>query len=212
MAATVTSITEKRKVQEVSSIQTPRRPKNKDVRPREYLTEQEVDRLISAAGKAGRNRTRDKLLILMMFSHGLRVSEACDLKRSQIDFDNSLLHVSRAKNGKPAVHPLRGQELRLLKQELARKPGSPWGFTAEGRLRGPMTVSGVQKIVKRAGKLSGLPFPVHPHMLRHACGYKLAAKGCDTRLIQDYLGHRQISHTVTYTELAPGRFGKLWSD
>ena len=78
--------------------------------------------------------------------------------------------------------------------------------------RGPMTESSVRKMVARAGIEAAIPFPVHPHMLRHACGYQLANDGHDTRAIQQYLGHRNITHTVRYTELAHGRFDRFWSD
>ena len=70
----------------------------------------------------------------------------------------------------------------------------------------------VRKIVARAGELAGLGFPVHPHMLRHACGYKLANDGHDTRAIQQYLGHKNITHTVRYTELSADRFNGFWQD
>jgi type 1 fimbriae regulatory protein FimB/type 1 fimbriae regulatory protein FimE len=75
-----------------------------------------------------------------------------------------------------------------------------------------MTTENVRTIVARAGRLAGLTFPVHPHMLRHACGYKLANDGHDTRAIQHYLGHRNIMHTVRYTELASDRFKNFWDD
>jgi site-specific recombinase XerD len=64
----------------------------------------------------------------------------------------------------------------------------------------------------RAGEIAGLGFPVHPHMLRHACGFKLANEGVDTRALQAYLGHRSIQHTVRYTELSPDRFKRFWKD
>jgi type 1 fimbriae regulatory protein FimB/type 1 fimbriae regulatory protein FimE len=77
---------------------------------------------------------------------------------------------------------------------------------------GPLTENAVGKLVARAGEAAGLELEVHPHMLRHACGYYLANKGTDTRAIQAYLGHRNIQHTVRYTELAADRFNGLWSD
>jgi type 1 fimbriae regulatory protein FimE len=83
-------------------------------------------------------------------------------------------------------------------------------FTTERR--GPLTDSAVRKIVARAGEEAKLGFPVHPHMLRHACGFKLANEGHDTRAIQHYLGHRNIQHTVRYTEMAPDRFKMFWKD
>jgi type 1 fimbriae regulatory protein FimB/type 1 fimbriae regulatory protein FimE len=77
---------------------------------------------------------------------------------------------------------------------------------------GPLTDSGVRKIVARAGEAAELGFSAHPHMLRHACGFKLANEGHDTRAIQHYLGHRNIQHTVRYTELSPDRFKRFWTD
>jgi type 1 fimbriae regulatory protein FimB/type 1 fimbriae regulatory protein FimE len=70
----------------------------------------------------------------------------------------------------------------------------------------------VRKIVARAGREAGIEFPIHPHMLRHATGYKLANDGHDTRAIQRYLGHRNIQHTTRYTDFAPGRFKDFWRD
>jgi type 1 fimbriae regulatory protein FimB/type 1 fimbriae regulatory protein FimE len=117
------------------------------------------------------------------------------------------LHVRRKKSGRPAVQPILGDELRLLRK-LKRQYQSKFVFISERG--GPLSRSTVARIVKRAGKLSEVELAVHPHMLRHACGYYLANKGTDTRTIQGYLGHRSIQHTVRYTELAPGRFEDLW--
>lgn len=76
----------------------------------------------------------------------------------------------------------------------------------------PMSPAGFRKMLGRAGESIEFPFPVHPHMLRHACGYKLANDGQDTRAIQLYLGHKQIQHTTRYTELSPTRFKSFWED
>ena len=83
-------------------------------------------------------------------------------------------------------------------------------FTTE---RGsPFTTSGFAKLVERAGEAARLGFPAHPHMLRHACGFALANKGHDTRALQAYLGHKNIQHTVRYTELSPDRFKDFWRE
>lgn len=185
------------------------RPKNADVRAREYLTAHEVTALEEAARSTGRYRHRDATLILIAYRHGLRVSELVSLRWEQIDLSAGTLHVNRVKNGSPSVHPLRGPELRALRRLQRDFPG-PYVFSTERK--GPLTASTVRHIVKRAGKLAGLPFQVHPHMLRHACGYKLANDGQDTRAIQHYLGHKNIAHTVKYTELAPDRFKGFWKD
>jgi type 1 fimbriae regulatory protein FimE len=184
---------------------------NKTVRSREYLTAAEVERLIRAAGQVGRHRHRDATLILIAYRHGLRVGELVTLRWDQVDFEEALLRVTRSKNGTASNHPLGKKEIRALRR-LARGyyARCPYVFVTERR--GPMRPTTVQKLLARAGRLAGLLFPVHPHMLRHACGYKLANDGHDTRAIQHYLGHKNIMHTVRYTELAADRFKGFWSD
>lgn len=188
----------------------PRRKKNADVRSREYLKPDEVARLQKAAGELGRHGHRDATLILLAYRHGLRVSELVALRWDVVDLKAGTLHVSRAKNGTPSVHPLRGPELRALRKLQRDYPASPYVFTTERQ--GPLTTSTVRKLVARAGERAKLGFPVHPHMLRHACGFKLANDGHDTRALQHYLGHKNIQHTVRYTEMAPDRFKSFWKD
>jgi integrase len=188
----------------------PRKPKNQAVRSREHLTPDEVELLMQAAKQEGRHGHRDATLILLMYRHGLRVSEAIALRWDQVDLKQGLLYVSRLKRGTPATHPLRGPELRSLRQLKRTYPDSPYLFQSERK--GPITDRTARHIIARAGELAELPFPVHPHMLRHATGYYLAANGQDTRAIQAYMGHKNIQHTVRYTELAPGRFKDFWTD
>lgn len=188
----------------------PRRQANSERRTREHLTPKEVDRLIDAAGRTGRHTHRDATLILIAYRHALRVSELVALRWDQIDFAQGLLHVARLKNGVPSTHPLRGPELRALRRLQREGSGGPYVFTTERN--GPLTTSNVRKLLARSGKEAGLEFPVHPHMLRHAAGYKLANDGHDTRAIQHYLGHKNIAHTVRYTDMAPDRFKGFWKD
>ncbi len=187
----------------------PRRLPNKARRSREHLSEKEVSALLDAAKKKGRHGHRDATLILLAYRHALRVSELVALRWDQIDLSQGLLHVSRAKNGTPSTHPLRGPEIRALRR-LQRDYSGPYVFVTERK--GPLTTSAVRKIIARAGERARIGFPVHPHMLRHACGFKLANDGHDTRAIQHYLGHKNIQHTVRYTELAPDRFNGFWKD
>ncbi len=187
----------------------PRRIPNQARRSREYLTQKEVIALIETARKLGRHGHRDATLILLAYRHALRVAELVALRWDQIDLAQGLLHVTRAKNGTPSTHPLRGPEIRALRR-LQRDYAGPYVFVTERK--GPLTTSAVRKIIARAGEFAGLGFPVHPHMLRHACGFKLANDGHDTRAIQHYLGHKNIQHTVRYTELAPDRFNGFWKD
>ncbi len=188
----------------------PKRIPNAELRTREYLTPDEVDALMAAAKGVGRHRHRDQTLILLAYRHGLRVSELISLRWDQVELKQGLLHVTRIKNGSPSTHPVRGPEIRALRQLARDYPNSPYVFSSERN--GPLTASSVRKIVTRAGKLADIPFPVHPHMLRHACGYKLANDGHDTRAIQHYLGHKNITHTVRYTELSADRFTSFWQD
>ena len=204
------TVEEARPTRESGKVVPPRRVSNRERRTREHLTPQEVDKLITAASRVGRYGHRDATLILIAYRHGLRVSELVAVRWDQVDLEQGLLHVSRLKNGVSSTHPLRGPEIRALRR-LRREYGiSPYVFTTERR--GAMTDSSVRKIIARAGDQALLGFPVHPHMLRHACGFKLANEGQDTRAIQHYLGHRNIQHTVRYTELAVDRFKRFWRD
>jgi integrase len=197
----VTPATEKRTV-------VPRRRPNADLRTREYLTPNEITRLMKAASN-NRYGHRDSTMILVAFRHGLRAVELVDLRWDQIDFNAATLAVRRAKKGSPATHPIIGDELRVLRRlQREQEPKSAYVFTSE---RGaPFTTAGFAKMMERAGETAKIAFKVHPHMLRHACGFALANKGHDTRSLQAYLGHRNIQHTVRYTELAPNRFKDFW--
>ena len=187
-----------------------RRVTNAEMRSREYLTLAEIEKLIKAA-KEGRWGLRDAALVLVAYRHGLRAKEACELDWSQVEFGrNASLHVRRAKKGKPAVHPIRGDELRMLTALRKEYQDSRYVFTTE---RGtPFTTDAVNRLVKTIGQRAGLSLPVHFHMLRHSCGYKLANDGIDTRAIQDWLGHVSITHTTRYTQLSQTRFKDFWRD
>jgi integrase len=188
----------------------PRRPPNGSLRTREYLTYAEVARLIEAA-KGSRHGHRNATMVLVAYLHGLRAAELVNLRWEQIDFASANLHVRRVKQGTPSTHPILGDELRALRRlQREQDPKSPFVFTSE---RGaPLTTAGFARMVERAGETAELGFKAHPHMLRHACGYALANKGHDTRALQAYLGHRNIQHTVRYTELSPARFKDFWRD
>jgi integrase len=186
----------------------PRRVENRRRRPREYLTHDEFDALIAAARKLGRNGHRDATLILTMYRHALRVGEAVLLQWGHVDFRSAALSVWRQKSGKSGTHPLEGDEVRALRRlQSEQREDCAWVFMSE---RGaPLTIRSAHAIIARAGDEAGLQ-NVHPHMLRHSAGHHLANKGIDTRTIQDYMGHKNIQHTVRYTELAPNRFKGLW--
>ena len=188
----------------------PPRQTNASRRRREYLTPDEIEKLLQASSKLGRHGARDRTLILIAYRHGLRVSELVALRWDQVDLKAGLLHVARLKNGLASTHPIRGPELRALRELRRNYPSSPYLFVSE--LGGPLTPATFRKLLARAGERAKLPFPIHPHMLRHSTGYRLANDGHDTRSIQQYLGHRNITHTVRYTELSPERFKGFWKD
>jgi type 1 fimbriae regulatory protein FimE len=188
----------------------PRKPPNGARRSREYLTPHEVTQVMTAARTVGQHPVRDATLMLLMYRHGFRVAEAVALRWDALDLREGLVHVQRIKRGHSAIHPLRGPELRALRQLRRLYPDTPYVFVSERG--GPLTTRAVRHIVLRAGQVAGLAFPIHPHMLRHACGFYLANRGFDTRAIQHYLGHCNIQHTVRYTALTPHRFTAFWND
>ena len=176
---------------------------NEAIRPREYLTSDEVKELIKGAKASPWYGARDALLILLMFRHGLRVSEAVDLTWDQVNFKSGVLHVTRIKGGTPSTHPLGGVELRALR---ALKLKSETHFIFTSNRGGPLSIRTAHLIVAKAGQRAGFPYSIHPHMLRHSTGYHLVNTGQDIRAIQYYMGHVSITNTVKYTQISSERF------
>ena len=182
-----------------------------DRRGKDFLTDAEMHRFLEAA-RHGRHGVRDYLLMLMTYRHGLRVSEVVDLRLKDLDLDTGRMYVRRKKGSLSTHQPLEGDEVRALRawlRERAQRTDarSSYLFLSE---RGPMTRQAVNYLAKETGRRAKLRFHVHPHMLRHSTGYYLANRGYDTRLVQDYLGHKNIMHTVRYTRTAAIRFEGLW--
>jgi len=190
-------------------IVTPRRAPNSQLRTREHLTADEVEKLIEAA-KTNRYSHRDALMVLLAYRHGLRAAEVVDLRWEQVDFKTASLHIRRAKNGTPATHPPSGREMRDLRRHQWESAQSPFVFVSERGV--PLSAPGFSRLVERAATAADLGIKAHAHMLRHACCYKLANDGHDTRAIQAYLGHRNIQNTTRYTALAPLRFREFFRD
>lgn len=173
----------------------------------DYLTPKEVDSLIIAA-KTRRYGLRNSLMISIAYHHGLRAKEVVSLTWRQINFEQAEISVNRVKGSKSTTQPIQGPDLRLLRRLYRERKNDEYVFTSERG--GPLSTAGYRRTVERAGVAAGLPFHVHSHMLRHACGYYLANKGVDIRTMQDYLGHRNIQNTVRYTDVAAARFKGLW--
>ena len=184
------------------------RKANADYRVREHLTEAEMNKLMAAL-KTNRHGHRDWLIALLIYRHGLRVSEACDLRWDDIDLSKRTIIVRRLKGSTDSSHYLERDELAGLKRlRRESKPRSAYVFVNE---RGqPFGRMGIGRMIERAGETAKLPFPIHVHMLRHSTGYALAGKGMDTRRLQHFLGHASITNTVRYTAMSPEPFKDVW--
>lgn len=183
---------------------------NREKRSREYLTVSEVNQLIKAAKSLGRHGERDSLMILMAYRHALRVTELVELRWEQLDLNRARMHVNRLKNGDSSVHYLEGDERRALRKLQRDYPVSDFVFLSERQ--GPLSPNAFHKMLARAGIAANLDLSVHPHMLRHGKGHQLASEGVDTRIIQAYMGHKNIQHTVLYTQFNPKSFKGLGKD
>ena len=182
-----------------------------DDRPKNFLTEAEIASFLHAARK-GRHRTRNYAMVLLAYRHGLRVSELINMRMADLDLDTGHVFVRRVRAASRPVNRWRGMKFvpyddGCVSESMHPCCNSPLVFLSE---RGPMTRQAFNYICAKVGERAKLPIKVYPHMLRHSCGYTLANKGKDTRLLQDYLGHRNISHTTIYTRTAAGRFEGLW--
>jgi integrase len=183
-----------------------------DKKSKNFLTEAEMKKFLEATRHNARHCERDYTMMLLAFRHGLRVSELCDLRLTDLDLNTARLFVRRIKGSLSTHQPIEGDELRAIRAWLRVRQEredshSPYLFLSE---RGPLTRQAINYLVEQIGKRAKLDFKVTPHMLRHSTGYYLANKGYDTRLIQDYLGHKNIVHTVRYTRTAAIRFEGLW--
>lgn len=181
---------------------------------RKYITENEWGLFFSAI-EGSSTEIRDKPMFLMAYQHGLRVSELTGIRVNDLDLIAGTVYIKRLKNGFSSTHPLQDMTIFLLKKWLLHRQTiesvgkeNSWLFTSVKGQR--LSRQWVFKLSRKYGRLGGLTIDLHPHMLRHACGYALAEQGLDTRLIQDYLGHRNIHHTVHYTASNPGRFTRVW--
>lgn len=181
-------------------------------RPRKYLHETEVLCMMAAAREVGRNGHRDATLIWTMYRHGLRVSEARSLNWGQIDFEHRRIHVTRSKNGLDTTQLLAPHELGALTILKSKDAGQHDPVFLSER-HGALGRSAIYKIIARAGAKAEIGFQVNPHALRHSCGFHLTnVRRIDTRRVQEYLGHRDIKHTVIYTELDGNKFNDIWGD
>jgi site-specific recombinase XerD len=182
-----------------------------DSQAKNFLTDAEMKKFLDAARK-GRHSVRDFCLMLVTYRHGLRVSELIDIRLKDLDLETGRLFVRRVKGSLSTHQPVEGDALRAIRAWLRERENYPnansnYLFLSE---RGPLTRQAVNYLVTQTGKRAKLKFAVNPHMLRHSTGYFLANKGYDTRLIQDYLGHKNIMHTVKYTRTAAHRFEGMW--
>jgi len=172
---------------------------------RQWLTEAEVETTIRHA-----DSERDRLMILMAYRHGFRVSELINLTWRQVDLDAARLRVIRAKGSEDGGHRVGGREIRALRNLWRRQAvGAPWVFVTSRR--GPMTRNGFFKLLAKAAGRAGIA-DVHPHLLRHATGFRLVNQGIDTLSLAAYLGHANVQNTKRYARMDAARFDGLWRD
>ena len=181
----------------------------REPRLRDYLTRDEVTALFRSSKKS-RHGARNYAMILLAYRHGLRASEVTGLRWSDLDLATRTIYCRRAKNSRSSLHPMKPDELAALEKVLRDRKLRASGYVFQSERGEKMCRSAFWRVVTQAGERAGLAVKAYAHQLRHACGYYLANKGCDLRLIQDYLGHKQIQNTVRYTALNPARFAGLW--
>ena len=181
-------------------------------RLRDYLTRDEVTSLLRAAQKSPRYGARNHAMILLAYRHGLRASELVNLRVSDVDLSTGTIYCRRAKGSRSSLHPMKQDEVAALEKVLHERRRQATDYVFQSERAEKTCRSAFWRIVAQAGDRAGLPVKAYAHQLRHACGYYLASRGHDTRAIQDYLGHKNIQHTVRYTELAAERFKRFWTD
>jgi type 1 fimbriae regulatory protein FimB/type 1 fimbriae regulatory protein FimE len=177
-------------------------------RPYDFLTADEITALERAA-KANRHGKRDWLALRAAYRHGLRASEVAGMEWHDIDFQRGTILVRRSKGGINTTHHLDGDVLRALRA-LKREQAAGSRFVFLSERGGPWAAVSFSRMVERLGDAVLPNRGVHAHMLRHSCGHHLAAKGIDTRRIQDYLGHSAITSTRIYTQLQSIHLKNIW--
>jgi type 1 fimbriae regulatory protein FimB len=184
-------------------------------RTREYLTQDEVQKLLDASKTASRNPIRDYCILLLTYRHGLRVSEACQLKLSDVNLELGELYVHRLKGSDGGPHPLFNGETAAIKAWLVQREAMNVPAECDtlfvSERRQPMSRFTINVMFEKLSVAAGLEgLGIHPHSLRHSTGYSLVNRGTDIRVIQSYLGHRQISSTIRYTKLNGRQFKGLF--
>ena len=186
------------------------RKKDKEYRSRKYISKEEFNKLYNGRAKGKRESEkrifRHKAILSLLYHHGLRRAELCELKWGAIDWESRTISIHRSKRGKDSIHPLVIGERSLLKRLLELSNSD---YIVEGS-DGKLTVSAINHFFADLNRRKIISIKVTPHMLRHGCGFYLANKGIDTRTIQVYLGHSSINSTTIYTEISDGRFKGMW--
>lgn len=180
---------------------------------RMYLTAEEIKAMLDVT-RGDINCERNYCIILLAYRHGMRISELLSLRYNDIDLSAGRLYVRRLKNGFSTIHPLNSDERKALNEWTVVRRSLKYSDSSDLifiSLKGKaLSRQQAYRIIREAGKKACISVEAHPHMLRHSCGYELADRGIDTRLIQDYLGHRNIRHTVRYTASNAARFSRIW--
>ena len=188
----------------VKSLKLPKLPKSLP----KALTKEEIRRLIDAA-----DNLRDKLIIILFYATGLRVSEMRNLNIEDINFEDEFLIVRQGKGRKDRVVPLPRKVIELLKQYLKwrdeyylNKKENALFLNKNGKR---MSYEYIEKIVRNVGKKAGIK--VTCHMLRHSFATHMLENGADIRVIQEILGHEKLSTTQIYTKVTTKYLKEVYS-
>jgi integrase/recombinase XerD len=184
-----------------------RLPKLQDRLPRDVLTAAEVRRLLDAPDTSHRKGVRDKAMLEVFYSTGIRVGELCGLTIYDADLNNGFLRVNQGKGGKDRIVPLGHTAARYVKEYLRHVRGHLTRKKRDERAlfvgqRGGFTPSGIEGLVRRYAKAAQIEKRVTPHTLRHTCATHMLAGGADIVHVQHLLGHEDIGTTQIYARVA----------
>jgi integrase/recombinase XerD len=171
-------------------LEPPRRP----ARLPHYLTEEETHRLFEAV----KGSSRDSAMVHVLAFGGLRVSELCNLRLEDLEFERNLVHVRSGKGDRDREVVLEERSRAALDRYLADRATSGGAPSLRLFPVGPVTV---ERVVRKAAANAGIPRRVTPHMLRHTLATALLSRGCDIRYIQKLLGHASVATTQIYTHV-----------
>lgn len=194
-----------------AGIQTPKRDKKLP----DFLNQEEMANLLEAPSSESWEEKRDKAILEMLYSSGLRVSELVGLNHNSVDLSGGLLRV-RGKGKKERIVPVGRVAIQAMKNYLAIKPPRDAGDSLEkpvfkNRLGGRLTDRSIRRMILKYTRRIALAKDVSPHMLRHSFATHMLDRGADLRSVQELLGHENLSTTQIYTHVTTKRLKEAYA-